>query len=120
MGGTLDSDVKSVHFTVIAQSDQRPLQNIEIVKSQASEQVQTKVLTIAEDDGGRDYWCVEWQDPDFKPSQPAYWYVRVEETPSPRWSKVDCQKNGLCQDYPEANTDIQERAWSSPIWYYPE
>lgn len=120
MGGTLAGGLKSVHFTVIAQSDQRPLQSIELVKSEADEQVRTKVLMLAEDDNGRDYWCVEWQDPDFDPSQSAYWYVRAQETPSPRWSKVDCQKNGLCQDYPEANTDIQERAWSSPIWYYPE
>lgn len=120
MGGTLASDVKSVHFTVIAQSDQRPLQSIELVKSVSGDQVRTKVLTLAEDDDGRDYWCVDWQDPDFQLSQSAYWYVRIEETPTPRWSKVDCQKNSSCQDYPEAQKDIQERAWSSPIWYYPK
>ena len=120
MGGILPSNILSVYFTIIAQSDQVPLQSIELVKSEADEQVSTQVLTLVEADSGQDYWCIEWQDSDFKPRQSAYWYVRIKETPIRRWSKVDCQKNSLCQDYPEANKDIQERAWSSPIWYYPK
>ena len=120
MGGTLPSKIDKVYFTVIAQSDKTPLVGIEIVKSEAGEEPVTEVLSVATDDSGRDYWCIEWQDATFKPNTAAYWYVRVEEGPTPRWSKVDCVAEGLCQDYPGANRDVQERAWSSPIWYYPE
>lgn len=94
--------------------------------------------------------CTTWTDPDFKPEQDAYYYARVLEVPSCRWSawmcnvgkKVDCGKldpaNGMFpQDsgfagyegccviagepggFSGRNTfhTIEERAWSSPIWY---
>ena len=60
-----------------------------------------------------------WSDPAFDPSQPAFYYVRVLENPSCRWSSFDAIR--LKQepvDYLPAT--IQERAWSSPIWYSPE
>lgn len=60
-----------------------------------------------------------WTDPDFKPEHHAVYYVRVLEIPTPRWSTYDAKAMGI---EPPAGVDavIQERAWSSPIWYTPE
>ncbi len=60
-----------------------------------------------------------WQDPDFDPSLKAFYYSRVIEIPTPRWTAYDAVKFNL-----ELPDDIpmiaQERAYSSPIWYAPE
>ena len=56
-----------------------------------------------------------WKDPDFKKNQNAFYYVRVIENPSCRWSTWDSIRAG---EKPRSDIDvtIQERAWSSPIW----
>ncbi|RKZ15918.1 hypothetical protein DRQ53_07695 [bacterium] len=59
-----------------------------------------------------------WTDPDFDPEQRAFYYARVLEIPTPRWSTYDAFRFG--EDLPEgAPTSTQERAYSSPIWYQP-
>ncbi|MDJ0849463.1 MAG: DUF3604 domain-containing protein [Myxococcota bacterium] len=59
-----------------------------------------------------------WTDPDFDPEQWAAYYVRVLEIPTPRWTTYDAARSGLpIPD--EVPPTIQERAWSSPIWYTP-
>ena len=59
-----------------------------------------------------------WTDPDFDASIPAFYYIRVLEIPTPRWSTYDAKALGIepPKDFPAT---IQERAWSSPIWYTP-
>ena len=60
-----------------------------------------------------------WTDPEFKPEHHAVYYVRVLEIPTPRWSTYDAKALGIAP--PDGlPTSIQERAWSSPIWYTPD
>ncbi|MDB5474807.1 MAG: hypothetical protein JWP49_318, partial [Phenylobacterium sp.] len=59
-----------------------------------------------------------WTDPTFNPKQRAFYYVRVLENPSCRWSTWDALRNGTPPN-PNLAPTIMERAWSSPIWYEP-
>ena len=59
-----------------------------------------------------------WQDPDFNPDQRAFYYARVLEIPTPRWTTYDAvfYGKGLPADVPPSH---QERAYTSPVWYTP-
>jgi len=59
-----------------------------------------------------------WTDADFDPAQRAFYYVRVLENPSCRWSTYDAIRAGVAPR-PDMHATIQDRAWSSPIWYVP-
>ncbi len=61
----------------------------------------------------------EWRDPEFDPSMMAFYYVRVLEVPTPRHSLLDKLALGGEVDTRRPDT-IQERAYSSPIWYRPD
>jgi hypothetical protein len=124
-----------------------PLQRIQIVKGWLEDGVtHERVVDVAggpndarvdlascEPEGaGHARLCSVWTDPDFDPRQPAFYYARVLENPSCRWSqhvcaatRVDCAKpdtlgpglEGCCD--PLHRPTVQERAWTSPIWYGP-
>jgi hypothetical protein len=59
-----------------------------------------------------------WRDPDFNPNQHAFYYVRVLQIPTPRWSTYDAKTLGVAPPKGVSPT-VQERAWTSPIWYTP-
>jgi len=57
-----------------------------------------------------------WTDPDFDPDEKAFYYARVIEIPTPRWTTYDAFRFGI--PIPDgAPTSTQERAYTSPIWY---
>ena len=59
-----------------------------------------------------------WEDPDFDPSQSSFYYVRVLEIPTPRWTAYDAKFFNV--EMPEGTTmQLQDRAYTSPIWYSP-
>lgn len=83
-------------------------------------------------EGRFDTLCDVWTDPDFEADEPAFYYARVVENPSCRWSHRLCLETAVdCASEPPASelfrsccTDdlertVQERAWTSPIWYLP-
>jgi len=59
-----------------------------------------------------------WVDPEFDPRQHAFYYVRVLEIPTPRWTTYDTVFYGI--DRPDnVPATIQDRAYTSPVWYTP-
>jgi len=67
---------------------------------------------------GEAFLSTAWTDPDFNPDNPAFYYVRVLEIPTPYWTAYDARDYGteLLADTPASE---QERAYSSPVWYTP-
>ncbi len=59
-----------------------------------------------------------WQDPEFDPSKPAFYYARVIEIPTPRWTAYEAERFGVKMPDKVPMT-TQERAYTSPIWYSP-
>ena len=59
-----------------------------------------------------------WRDPDFNPEHRAFYYARALENPTCRWSTWDAVRAGV-PPRPDLNATLQERVWSSPIWYVP-
>ncbi|MAI80423.1 MAG: hypothetical protein CL917_15850 [Deltaproteobacteria bacterium] len=127
---------------------QAPLERIEIIKGWLEDgELREKVITVAggDTDGtvdlgtctrkgtGHSRLCTVWQDPDFDSAQSAFYYARAFENPSCRWSQWACVEAGVVCSDPSTISEgfepccaeshqpvIQERAWSSPIWYSTE
>jgi hypothetical protein len=74
--------------------------------------------SISADKGAAEL-ATTWTDPDFVAGQPAFYYARVLENPVCRWSQHDA--NAIGKAHPDgASPSVQERAWTSPIWYGPQ
>jgi hypothetical protein len=61
-----------------------------------------------------------WQDPDFDPARKAFYYARVIEIPTPRWTAYDAAYFEEADFAPEVPMTVTERAYTSPIWYSPK
>jgi hypothetical protein len=159
MGGEIGDlrNGKSPHFAMFAMKDpggggapSTPLQRLQIIKGWVDEAgvAQEKVFEAAGDPAngatvdeatctpsgpGSDILCAVWEDPEFDPTQRAFYYARLLENPVCRWSTHLCNSLEVdCSDPPSVPPNyaaccnplwpktIQERAWSSPIFYRPE
>ena len=63
--------------------------------------------------------AVVWTDPDFDKDELAFYYVRVLEIPTPRWTAYDAKYFGITDIPDDIPMVTQERAYTSPIWYSP-
>ena len=79
--------------------------------------VDMKTCEISSDKGAAELKTI-WIDPDFDPSLKSFYYVRVLENPTCRWSTWDAIKAGYVPRS-DLHATIKERAWSSPIWFVP-
>jgi hypothetical protein len=115
LGGRFDNQQEKIYD--VALSDGRKVDAKTSKVPPVGNTVDVKKATYTNDIGDSQL-SVVWTDPDFDPSRPAVYYVRVLEIPTPRWSTFDSVKSGL--PIPDGvPTTLQERAWSSPIWYSP-
>lgn len=107
-------------FTIQVQTDTAPIGLIEIIKvTREDGQVREEVIPVWQETGDRMSHCVSWQDAEFDSAIPTLWYPRVRQQSTPRWSAVQCHQAQRCDEFPEVNVDIHERAWGSPIWHLP-
>ena len=79
--------------------------------------VDLKTCAFSQDKGDSDM-VTSWKDPEFKADQRAVYYVRVLENPTCRWSTWDALRAGI-EPNPTLQKTVQERAYTSPIWYVP-
>ena len=121
MGGSVkDLADNKPRFVIEAARDQVKLAGVEIIKGEyRNDHVHETVISVQRYPGGNHTVCLTWQDENFDPETPSYWYARVLEVPTPRWSKLLCERANACEDFPDADVMQSERAWSSPIWWLP-
>ena len=104
----------------VAVSDHRKIGRDGRCKKSVGSTVDVKEATYS-NSIGEPYLQAFWKDPDFDPKQRAFYYVRVIEIPTPSWLAHDLKVFG--GKLPEGATDsslvLQERAYTSPIWYTP-
>ncbi len=119
MGGTLPA-ATTPRFVIQASRDRARLEKVQIIKGEyLGGATHERVIDVATFPEGRDSVCLTWLDEAHDPAAPAYWYARVIEEPTPRWSKHLCERADLCDEFPDADTKERERAWSSPVWSLP-
>jgi hypothetical protein len=116
--GWLDAEDK-LHERVfdVAVSDGRKIGADGRCRKQVGNTVNVKKATYANAIGDP-YLQAFWEDPDFDPRQHTFYYVRVIEIPTPRWTTYDAKFFGVKRPV-DVPASIQERAYTSPIWYTP-
>jgi hypothetical protein len=121
MGGTV-SAAQAPYIFVMAMADRTPLAAFDIIRLHAATALTRQAIhTVALAGAERQSFCKFWRDPAFVPGAPALYYARVLEAPTPRWSARDCAlapSTPACTDG-SIPAQIQERAWTSPIFAVP-
>jgi hypothetical protein len=116
--GWLDKEGKSQERVYdIAVSDGRKINSKGRCKKPVGSTVDVKNATWTNTIGESELVTV-WSDPDFDSTQRAFYYVRVIEIPTPRWTAYDAKRFSISVPK-EAPMTTQERAYTSPIWYTP-
>jgi len=101
----------------VAVSDGRTIDADGRCKTPVGSTVDVKRATWTNTIGDSEFIAV-WKDPAFDPAQSAFYYVRVIEIPTPRWTAYEASRFGI--EMPEGiPMTTQERAYTSPIWYTP-
>jgi len=116
--------IEAPSFLVLVSQDPEgaPLQRAQIVKGwtlpDGTTQERVHDVKVAEDPSlGLAEIAAVWRDPEFDPSQYAFYYLRVLEIVTPRWTAIDAVRFG--QPLAGMRVQQQERAYTSPIWYVP-
>ena len=146
--GTASGKAPSFVISALRDANSAPLQKVQIVKGWVEgDTTKEQVFDVACSDGlqpdpkthrcadngakvnlqdcsisgdkGASALSTTWTDPDFKAGASAFYYVRVLENPTCRYSQYDAIKLGVPHPANKEPT-VQERAWSSPIWYSPQ
>ena len=117
MGGEFQAGYPFFQISVL--QDEAPIDRIEVIKGSLVDGVFTEAIDVLWQGDGQ-HLCLDWQDDQLDSKSPAFWYVRVTEKPTLRWSAHLCRSAGQCDAFPGADVMTTERAWSSPIWYLPE
>jgi hypothetical protein len=122
--GTLLQQVQIIKG-YIAQGGQPMLKVFEVAGDPANE-AQVNEETCERTEEGFESLCAVWTDSEFHTDERAFYYARVVENPSCRWNAYECKRlREAGQELPEACSEsdlertVQERAWTSPIWYRP-
>lgn len=133
--------VPSFVIAALADPQSEKLERLQIIKAWPGEDgtVEQRVFNVAggampgahvhegscaTSNAGQPSLCGVWKDPEFDPEEGAVYYSRAIEMPSCRWSQHYClafptkERPAWCED-PRVPKTVQERAWSSPIWYQP-
>lgn len=99
----------------VAVSDKREIDEDGRARDEVGNTVDVKKATYSNDIGAHSLEAY-WKDPNFNPNENAFYYVRVLEIPTPRWTTYDAKVFGV-ELSEHAPATIQERAYTSPIWY---
>ncbi len=124
MGGALDAAPATTGPTFIINALQdphgAPLERVQVVKGWLDENgaAREKIYDIALSASGTVGFRNYWQDPDFDHSRHAFYYLRVLEVPKPRWTTLEAQRLNVTAPA-GVPAKIQDRAYSSPVWYSP-
>ena len=145
MGGSLGEAVAGARPRFVVQALRDPaaggagLERIQIIKGWIDDgEVREQVVDVVRWEGtstldadtcapttdGAAVLCASWEDEGFDAGERAFYYARVVEVPTCRWSRREClrlepdARPPACDD-PRVPTTIRERAWTSPIWYSP-
>jgi hypothetical protein len=116
--GWLDDDGETRERVYdIAVSDNRPIGTDSRARLEVGNTVNVEEATYTNAIGAA-FLQGYWRDPNFNPAQKAFYYVRVLEIPTPRWTTIDAKVFGV-ERPDDVPASIQERAYTSPIWYTP-
>ena len=115
--GWMDGDELKERVYDVAVSDGRVIGEDGRCKTSVGNTVDVANATWSNTIGATEFVAV-WKDPEFDPDQRAFYYVRVLEIPTPRWTAYDAKYYGL-DVADEIEMITTERAYTSPIWYTP-